>query len=170
LVAPIYNSSGHRPVYLPAGKWIDFYTHEVITGPQTRFVDAPLEVLPLYIRANALIPTIEPTEHVTDAPFDLVTFDAYLLSGSGSFVLRDTDGVTELSAAYEGAQLCFQLSGAKKKLGIRVIPLADTPIVSHIRVNDISLSRLENLEIGLHAPSGWTRAVDGTLIVSIGEG
>jgi alpha-D-xyloside xylohydrolase len=169
LIALIYNSSGHRPIYLPAGKWIDFYTHEVITGPQTRFVDAPLEVLPLYIRANALIPTIEPTEHVTDAPFDLVTFDAYLLSGIGSFVLQDTDGVTELSAAYEGEQLRFRLSGAKKKLGIRVIPLADTPIVSHIRVNGISLSRLENLKIGLHAPSGWTRAVDGTLIVSIGE-
>jgi alpha-D-xyloside xylohydrolase len=168
LVAPIYNRSGHRPIYLPAGKWIDFYTHEVITGSQTRFVDAPLEVLPLYIRANALIPTIEPPEHVTDASFALVIFDAYLLSGSGSFVLRDTDGVTELSAAYEGSHLRFQLSGVKKKLGIRVIPLADTPVVNHIQVNDVSLSHLENLKIGLHAPSGWTRAVDGTLIVSIG--
>jgi alpha-D-xyloside xylohydrolase len=169
LVAPIYNSSGHRPVYLPGGKWIDFYTHEVITGPQTRFIDAPLDVLPLYVRANALIPTIEPTEYVSDVPFNLVIFDAYLLNSVGSFVLRDTDGVTELSAVYEGSLLRFQLSGAKKRLGIRVIPLAGTPVVNQIQVNGVPLSHVENLKIGRHVPSGWTRAVDGTLIVLINE-
>ena len=33
LVAPIYNAEGRRPVYLPAGQWVDFWTHQVLTGP-----------------------------------------------------------------------------------------------------------------------------------------
>ncbi len=169
LVAPIYNSSGHRPIYFPAGKWIDFYTHEIITGPQMRFIDAPLEVLPLYVRANALIPTSEPTAYVADGPFEHVTFEVYLLNGGGSFVLRDTDGVTELSAAYEGSLLRFQVSGAKKQLRIRVIPLAGTPVVKQIQVNGVPLSHVENLKIGRHIPGGWTRAVDGTLIIAIAD-
>jgi alpha-D-xyloside xylohydrolase len=169
LVAPIYNSSGHRPIYFPAGKWIDFYTHETITGPQMRFIDAPLEVLPLYVRAGALIPTSELTEWVTDGPFEHVTFEAYLLNGGGSFVLRDTDGVTELSAAYDEPHLRVQLSGAKKRLVIRVIPLAGTPVVQQVQVNGVPLSHVEKLSSEGHALSGWTRTIDGTLLVCINE-
>lgn len=169
LVAPIYNRSGHRPVYLPEGRWVDLCTHEVITGPQMRFVDAPLDVLPLYVRANALIPTIEPAEYVTEDPFEMVIFDAYLLNNSGSFALRDTDGVTELFGAYEGTVLRFQVSGAKKRLGIRVIPLAGTPMVKQIQINGVPLSHVEKLTLGQHIASGWARAVDGTVIVALAE-
>ncbi len=154
LVAPIYNSSGQRPVYLPEGQWIDFWTHEVLEGSRTYKITAPLDKLPLFVRANALIPTIEPSSTITDAPFDLVTFDAYLLE-KGSFTLRDSDGETSIEAEYAGTQLHIQVEGAKQKLALRLIPLTGAPQVERVYVNGREVSRQEGLND------------NGTVIVSI---
>jgi len=166
MVAPIYNESSRRPVYFPAGRWVDFWTHEVIQGPQTRFVQPPLEVLPLYVRVNSLIPTIEPPDHVTEAAFDLVTFDAYLIE-SGSFELRDTDGATRISTSLKGTHLDINVEGAKQRLGLRVFPLPGVPAVDEVHVNGASLNRAETLEIATCAAAGWTRDCDGELRVMI---
>jgi Glycosyl hydrolases family 31 len=47
LVAPIYNSQGQRPVYLPSGRWVDYWTREVIEGLRMLHVEATLDTLPL---------------------------------------------------------------------------------------------------------------------------
>jgi hypothetical protein len=65
---------GHKVL---AGRWVDFWTFEMIQGPQTCWVEVLLEVLPLYIQGDALSPTIESTDHLTEDPFNLVTFDGY---------------------------------------------------------------------------------------------
>jgi len=166
MVAPVYNSGGRRPVYFPAGRWVNFWTHEVIEGPQARFVEVPLDVLPLYVRANALIPTIESPEYLTDAPFDQVIFDAYLFD-NGSFELRDTDGVTRISASLEGSRLDIQVGGVKKRLGLRLIPLAGVPSVDTVQMNGVALTRVDALEIGPGAAAGWTRDGDGTARVML---
>ena len=162
LVAPVYNGSGRRPVYLPAGRWADFWTHEVIAGPQARWIEAPLDRLPLYVRAGALIPTIEPSQHLTGDPFPFVTFDAYLLE-RGSGELRDTDGATRVSAAFAGKCLEVRAEGVKHKFGLRAIPLAGAPPVEHVVCNGAPLPRLDRLELGPESPPGWTLAADGTL-------
>jgi alpha-D-xyloside xylohydrolase len=166
LVAPVYTSTGRRPVYFPAGRWVDFWTHELIEGPQTRWVEVPLEVLPLYVRANALVPTIKPPEHLTEEPFDLATFDGYLLE-AGSFELNDTDGVTRISASFEGSRLNVQVEGVKQRLGLRLIPLSGRPPVDAMQVNGAALDRVDALEIGPDTAAGWTRDPDGTVRVMI---
>jgi alpha-D-xyloside xylohydrolase len=46
-----------RDVYLPAGtSWIDFWTGENVAGGQTISAKAPIETLPLYVRAGSIIP------------------------------------------------------------------------------------------------------------------
>jgi len=166
MVAPVYNSDGRRPVYFPAGRWVDFWTHEVIEGPQTRWVEVPLDVLPLYVRGNALIPTIEPPDYPTDAPFDLVTFDGYLFD-HGSFALHDTDGITRVSAWLEDSRLNIQLDGVKQRLRFRLIPLRGAPSVDTVHVNGLALSRVDMLEIGPGAAAGWKGNEDGTIWVMI---
>lgn len=169
LVAPIYNSAGRRPVYFPAGHWVDFWTHEVIKGPETRHVEVPLEVMPLYVQANGLIPTIEPPEHITDEPFELVTFDAYLFD-RGSFQLRDRDGLTQISASLQGSRLSIEVEGVKEGLGLRLIPLPGVPLVETVQANGVVLKRVEGLEIGPGCPAGWTRDPDGTVQVMVRRG
>jgi alpha-D-xyloside xylohydrolase len=164
LVAPIYNQQGKRPVYLPAGRWVDFWSREVIAGPETRRVEAPLDVLPLYVRANSLIPTIEPPAYLTEAPFEMVTFDAYLLDGGrGRFDLRDTDGVTRVSAALDGSRLDVHVDGVKEQIGLRLLPLGDAPRMESVYVNGEPLNKVDALEIMPDADAGWARDRDGTL-------
>lgn len=157
LVAPIYNDAGNRPVYLPAGQWVDFWTNEVFTGPQTLHLqDVPLDILPLYVRADALIPTIEPPDRLSEEPFANVTFDAYLLN-SGCCELHDTDGTTTLTAAYDGSTLVLQLSGAKSAVRLRLMPLPDQPIITTVQVNGQTLTT-----------DAWAEAADGTVHITIG--
>lgn len=49
LVAPIINSEGIRDIYLPEGRWVDFWTGEIIHGPiYLKGIKAPLSRIPVY--------------------------------------------------------------------------------------------------------------------------
>jgi alpha-D-xyloside xylohydrolase len=166
LVAPIYNSSGQRPIYLPEGRWIDFWTHEILEGPRTYKITAPLERLPLYVRANALIPTIEPAETIKEAPFEQITVDAYLLE-QGSFTLRDIDGTTQITAELTGTQLSIHIEGAKRELTFRLLPLPGTPIIEHVYVNGSEVTQQEVSANHDVSPNTWSRLEYGSISVSI---
>jgi alpha-D-xyloside xylohydrolase len=57
LVAPVFNAAGRRDVYLPAGRWRDLWTGELLTGPiWLKGLTLPLERLPVYAVAGARIP------------------------------------------------------------------------------------------------------------------
>lgn len=162
LVAPIYNEWGERSVYLPEGQWIDFWTHEVLSGPRSIQVQVPLETLPLYVRANALIPTTEPCLFTTDEPFEYITVDAYLLK-QGAFELHDTDGQTRIGAEFAGDQLSVIIAGAKQCLALRVMPLAGIPQIARVVVNERVLPETEPGESLEQSNNTWTRQPDGTL-------
>jgi alpha-D-xyloside xylohydrolase len=56
LVAPIMNSQGRRDIYLPAGRWVDFWSGETLQGPTwLKDVEAPLDRMPVFARANATV-------------------------------------------------------------------------------------------------------------------
>jgi alpha-glucosidase (family GH31 glycosyl hydrolase) len=44
------------PVYLPKGRWHDFWTGATYEGQRTVVAPAPLERLPLFVRAGAMLP------------------------------------------------------------------------------------------------------------------
>lgn len=57
LVAPVFRSGlRSRPVYLPTGAWYPLEGGETLAGPRYHAVPAPLERLPLFARAGAVIP------------------------------------------------------------------------------------------------------------------
>jgi alpha-D-xyloside xylohydrolase len=166
-VALIYNSQGQRPVYLPSGRWVDYWTREVIEGPRMQHVEATLDTLPLYVRADALVPTVEPQDHLTEDPFEMVTFDCYLID-EGTFELRDTDGVTRVEASFEGTRLEIALEGAKQKIWLHLIPLPDAPQVQKVRANGSDLEMVESLGLDLNSGVGWTSDPDGAVRVVVG--
>jgi alpha-D-xyloside xylohydrolase len=161
LVAPIYNVAGKRPVVLPPGTWIDFWSHEVVQGPITRQVEHGLGTFPLYVRGNAMIPTTQPHQSLSDAPWDFVIFDAYLLD-AGRALLSDTDGQTEVAISVDGSTLQVTLSGAKQAVGLRVLPLLARPIQG-FRLNGTPLQRREAVSLETNAPASWTLEPDSTL-------
>ncbi len=58
LVAPVYRQGiTYRKVYLPAGAdWYNYWTNKRYKGGQTITVDAPIGILPLFVRAGSIIP------------------------------------------------------------------------------------------------------------------
>jgi alpha-D-xyloside xylohydrolase len=56
LAAPVTGQGTTPRVYLPAGSWIDLATGETVEGSSAFTRATPLEVLPLYARARAVIP------------------------------------------------------------------------------------------------------------------
>ncbi|AEW97500.1 glycoside hydrolase family protein [Streptantibioticus cattleyicolor NRRL 8057 = DSM 46488] len=96
LVAPVYQDSDRRDgIYLPKGTWTDYWSGRVYRGPVT--VDgysAPLDTLPLFVRAGAAIPMWQGIRSYRDhTPGSTLTWDVYP-QGESSFTLYEDDGVT----------------------------------------------------------------------------
>lgn len=72
---PLEGVNKSRSVYLPKGAdWYDFWTGNRYTGGQTLIADAPLDILPLYVRAGSIVPfgpDIQHTDEGRDAPITL---------------------------------------------------------------------------------------------------
>jgi alpha-glucosidase (family GH31 glycosyl hydrolase) len=82
-----------QSVYFPGGEWIDYETGERITGRQYKSFLTPLEVLPLYVRAGAIIPMQPEMQWVDEFPADVLTLDVYP-SGASGYELYEDDGET----------------------------------------------------------------------------
>jgi alpha-D-xyloside xylohydrolase len=67
LVGPVLSPVTQRAVYLPEGNWIDYWTGQPLAGRRTVVADAPLDRIPLYVRAGAILPKI-PDDVMTLVP------------------------------------------------------------------------------------------------------
>jgi alpha-D-xyloside xylohydrolase len=67
LVAPVLSPVTQRAVYLPEGNWIDYWSGKPIAGQRTVVADAPIDHIPLYVRAGAILPKI-PDDVMTLVP------------------------------------------------------------------------------------------------------
>jgi alpha-D-xyloside xylohydrolase len=73
LVAPIFDESNRRAVYLPAGVWTDWWTGERLSGGRWIAVTADLETLPLFVREGGIIPLGPAMNYVDEKPVDKIT-------------------------------------------------------------------------------------------------
>ena len=96
LVAPILKPDQvRRRVYLPKGTWYDYWTSKTFRGNQTITVDAPLETVPIFVRAGAIIPTAPSMNYVGEKPSDPITFSIYPdIEGTASTTLYEDDGAS----------------------------------------------------------------------------
>jgi alpha-glucosidase (family GH31 glycosyl hydrolase) len=92
LVAPVTREGATTwPVYLPAGRWFDFWTGERHEGPGGVTVAAPLDRLPLLVRGGAILPLGPVVQHTGERPLDELTLQIYP-EGAGRFELYEDDG------------------------------------------------------------------------------
>src|SRR6185503_9839205 len=96
LVAPILKPDvTRRLVYLPKGTWYDYWTNKKYEGGTMISVDAPLETVPRFGRAGAIIPTAPEMKYTGEKPQDPISFHiSPAASGSASGTLYEDDGVS----------------------------------------------------------------------------
>lgn len=93
LVSPVYEYGARsRDVYLPAGTaWYDFYTGDRVDGGAHVKAAAPVNRMPLYVRAGSIVPIgpeIQYTGEKPDAPITLYVYTGH----DGSFSLYEDAG------------------------------------------------------------------------------
>lgn len=86
LVAPVMNSENRRDIYLPEGRWVNFFTGESFEGGRwLKDFTVPLEEMPVFVR---------PEEDIPYYPFDVeCTDDMDLSKTEHLFIGRDFKGI-----------------------------------------------------------------------------
>lgn len=79
-----------RKVYLPGVKWYDFWTGEVFNGGQTIDAAAPMDIMPLYVKAGSIIPMGPNIEYANQKPNDNIELRVYP-GADGSFVFYEDE-------------------------------------------------------------------------------
>lgn len=107
LIAPVYDASDRRRVYLPATPegWIDFWTGQPYVGGQNIWVDAPLDTLPIFAREGAILPMMPPTRRIPESTIDPLIVEVY--PGTGRYRFYEDEGVTDFSVERQDNTLVF---------------------------------------------------------------
>jgi alpha-glucosidase/alpha-D-xyloside xylohydrolase len=80
-------------VYLPAGcDWYNYWTNERLHGGQTIVADAPIDVLPLFVRAGSIVPLGSEVQSAQQ-PQTIASIRVYP-GANGRFELFRDDGTT----------------------------------------------------------------------------
>jgi alpha-glucosidase len=157
LVAPILGEGqAHRSIYLPRGKWIDYFRgrqyegHQVIVYP----VDPNTwKDIPLFIRQGAIIPSEDVEQYVGERPVSRVYVDVFPADTETTFTYYDDDGVTY---AYEKGAYYEQLFSTRDE-GARVRFNAMAPVGTYkpaVREYEVRLHGVRARSLTINAQEG----------------
>ena len=97
MVAPIDRpNTEHRIVYLPEGTWYDYWTGEAIQGGKYIMVHAPLDTLPIMIRAGSMLVEDAVKLHIDATVTEPLKINIYVdpATGKAEGTLYEDDGST----------------------------------------------------------------------------
>jgi alpha-D-xyloside xylohydrolase len=135
LVAPVTDQGAtSRTVYLPAGAdWFNYWTNERVHGGIAIQVDAPIDTLPLFVRAGSILPVGEAIES-TNQPQKIARLRVYP-GADAEFTLYEDDGKTYAYEKGESRIRQLRWNDATQKLtheGAEAWTQADSEIVEVI--------------------------------------
>ncbi|MDE6795671.1 MAG: DUF4968 domain-containing protein [Muribaculaceae bacterium] len=122
LIAPVTEQGARqRKVVFPAGDWINWNNPSLrYKGGTEATVKAPLEELPMFVRAGSFIPLyMQPIENVTQYNPQLLTVRYYPANKETSYVLFDDDRKSPTSLADGKYQLTY-FTGVKSARDIEI--------------------------------------------------
>jgi alpha-glucosidase len=104
LVAPVTRQkAGSREVYLPAGKWTDFWTEKIVSGPLNFKAEAPLDRIPLFVREGAILPLAPLMQYTGEKPVNPLTLEIYPGPKPSAYEVYEDDGRSNAYLAGEYA-------------------------------------------------------------------
>ncbi len=93
LVCPVQepNAQGRR-MYIPRGKWYNYWDDNIVKGGKEQWVEADIDVIPLFIKEGAIIPKFPVQQYVGELVIEKLDLEVYFKLGA------------ESSTVYEDAQ------------------------------------------------------------------
>jgi alpha-glucosidase len=113
-----------RSVYLPSGSggWLDFWAGKHVPGGRSVVSPAPLERIPLFVPAGAMIPTTDTADmrRLHDEPSRALRIFPGTESGSSAFTVHEDDGLSWRYRDGDYAELDCRLEWTARTVGLRV--------------------------------------------------
>ncbi|BAV08847.1 Alpha-glucosidase, glycosyl hydrolase family GH31 [Filimonas lacunae] len=101
LVCPVTTKGAQtRSIYLPEGDWFNYWTGKAYKGKQYVHVVTPLDTIPLFVKAGAIIPSQPAMLYCDEKAVDEITLDIYP-GANGGYTLYEDDGKSQ---AYKNGQ------------------------------------------------------------------
>jgi alpha-glucosidase len=120
LICPILeaNSKGRR-MYVPRGKWYNYWTYEIVEGGKEIWVDADIDTIPVFVKEGAIIPKFPVQQYVGEKEFDEIELEVYFKEGKEKSVLYEDahDGYDYKKGRF--SYRTFKLTGHKNQLIIQ---------------------------------------------------
>ena len=157
LVAPVTTpgtGTVNTTVWLPPGRWIDFFTGRSYRGPSVQTVSSDLSTMPVFIRAGGIVPTR--TDDVTnDVQNPLTKVTLNVAEGTnGSYSLYEDNGTTTNPAQSAQTPIAYRASAHAVTIGAAQGGFA----------GEVSRRTWTVRFFGAHAPTSAT--VDGRTVPS----
>ncbi len=109
LIAPVTQKGAvSRNVYLPRGKWVNFWTDEEFEGPVDIKVQTPLfkpEGLPVFVKKGAVMPQQPFTLTLDNEPPERLTFDMYPENSKKQTIYEGDKTVTVVESCLKNGTL-----------------------------------------------------------------
>jgi len=106
-----------RHLYLPKAKWYDFWTGAAVEGGKAIDAPAPLDRLPLFVRAGSIIPMGPDVQFAAEKPADPIELRVYP-GADGDFALYEDENDTYNYEKGAYAVISFHWDDAKRSLTI----------------------------------------------------
>jgi len=153
LVAPIYDESGRRSIYLPKGKWVNYWNGKEYDGPITLYYKAPLRILPLFVKGDSIIPLGPEIDFIEEKRFDHILLDTYIYKDA-KFTLHDDDEIIEIIAAKRKDEITLNI-GKSKSVRTWIAKFNKTGSPSLVKANGKELRKFSSKEDLDKADEGW---------------
>jgi len=131
LVAPVLNDEGRCRLYLPAGRWYDFWGGSALEGPCHLDLSVPLDRIPLYVRDDSILPFAPEQDFVGQRPWDPLRLDVRVGSRA-QLSLPAPEGRVEARARRTHAGVRLDLRASGQRLEVRLLEPA--------KVRDVTFS------------------------------
>lgn len=133
LVAPVYTNTQmdsigndvRNGIYLPEGRWVDYYNGDIYEGGRIiNNYDAPLWKLPVFVKADAIIPMANPNNNPSQIRSDYRAYEIYAAAqGTNAFSQYDDDGKTQAYLSGQCARTeITTVANGKGKLTVSINP------------------------------------------------
>jgi alpha-D-xyloside xylohydrolase len=166
LVAPVLErGKTSRTVRFPAGKWLHWFTGEPISSDPplgvTRDIDAPIGRLPLFLRADGLVPLLRPTIDTLSPTTDPKRVDSYatdpgrlfvrgVARSNASFALFDGGKISQ--STKDGETTLFYSAGSEMVAGA-IFELMDAPQPAKVSAAGVVTQQADLAAV--EAKGGW---------------
>ena len=126
--APVLSSDGKefRDVFIPDGTWMDVWSGETFTGPQTVTVGHTVYTSPIFVRTGSFTVLADDADTLSTSDWGKLALDVYPDAKKADFTyeLYEDDGTTEdymngnfrrtpIRMVQDGQKLAFRISPAK---------------------------------------------------------